>query len=102
MTTPGGQFPDDTLGDDLSSLQGITQENWEMGVRQKAIAPYNNGHNNLLGALGNVVQQIGDAITGIFPETPSDALVAIRDAQRDLSEAINYLQDVSGYANMVM
>lgn len=107
MTTPGQPLPD-SQGTDYAWVSGSDygqnrdQDYWDGVIRGGRVDPYNTFHFNLFDALGNVIQQIGDAITGLFPETPSDALVAIRDAQRDLSDAIDYLQDVSGYANMVM
>lgn len=89
MTTPGGDFPDDAItNDDIAALDGLNKDDWEMGVRNKAIDPYNRANDNLgtrlaalwdqivnafvqgANAIGmaaiNVFNGIVDAITGIF------------------------------------
>src|SRR5699024_4164877 len=57
MTTPGGNFPDDTLGSDLSSLEGRDQSSWEAGIADRVIGTGGGGlgFNGLFGALTSAI-----------------------------------------------
>lgn len=61
MTTPGGQYPDGTLGTDLSGLSGLDEASWRAGLNSRVIGTgggtvgFNGLGSALLGAIfGNV------------------------------------------------
>ena len=85
MTTPNGQYPDDTFGSDLSGLSGLDEASWRAGLNSRVIGSSGGGigFNGLFRAiLGSITGTVDNSYIYQLPiiQEQQDYITDLRDA----------------------
>ena len=85
MTTPNGQYPDDTFGSDLSGLSGLDEASWRAGLNSQVIGSSGGGvgFNGLFGAiLGSITGTVDNSYVSQLPiiQEQQNYITDLRDA----------------------